>query len=135
MRCLVLHCSSFSFVLKEQTAVATKDILGRSESYSNCFVIFLAAEGADDDTIINRCAKDIRKYFRKSGATMIVVNPFAHLTAQAVDPTIALNCCQLLTRRLSETLDVPVVFSSFGWIKEFSCCVQGQKTAQLWIEH
>jgi len=134
MRCLFLHCSKFDYKLAEATPAATQDTLGRSESLGDCAVAFVAVERDDDESSVTKMAKEIRKHIRKSQAASVVVNPFAHLTAKSSSPDDAHRLTKLLADRLSETADVPIEYSSFGWIKEFTCAVLGEVTAQIWIE-
>lgn len=134
MRCLFLFCSGFDYTLVDATPAAAQDVQGRSEAKANCAVAFVAAEKGDDERNVSKTAKEIRKWARKAQAECLVVNPFAHLTMQSASPDEALRLTRLLAERLRETASLPVEYSSFGWIKAFTCAVVGNTASQIWIE-
>ncbi len=134
MRALLLHCTTFRYRLVLDTPVSAADIIGRNKSVEDALVVFIAVESGDHEAVCSRMAKEVRKWVRRSGAAIILINPFAHLTAAPASAETALALSEALRDRLTETAEVPVEFTSFGWIKEFMCDVRGSAKAQIWIE-
>ncbi len=103
--------------------------------YSNPLVIFTTIETHDNEKIITKAAKDIRRLARKNESREIIINPFAHLSANLAKPENATKILNLLTEKLSECNEFKTIRSVFGWYKQFLIDVKGHNNSQIYREY
>lgn len=131
MKCLLLHCKSFSYRLDHPTPVADSDVDKQDDHFSDALVVFVAAEKKDDIEMARKAAQDILAVQATVKAATIVINPFAHLSSELAKPSLAREVLKELTQSLEVSSPIPVVYTSFGWYKEFTTDVHGHGQSQL----
>ncbi len=132
MKCLLLKCDRFAYVLDHPTPEAEDLTAGAGAEFVNVLVIFVAVEPGDASKV-SAAAKEIRRRTRQAAPEAVVVNPFMHLTATPADPETARDVCRALVDRLAETMPIDVTYTSFGWYKRFDLEVDGDVHSQRFI--
>lgn len=136
MRLLILDSKSFEYKLDHKTPVGediTSDEL--ENKYDNPLVIFTAIEGNDEEQIINKAVQDIKKIADKNKNKLIIINPFAHLSANLAEPKKAIMLLSKLTEKLQEYPEFRTIKSVFGWYKQFSVDVKAHGNSQIYREY
>ena len=136
MRILLLNCTAFSFKLHHETEVAEKVPAGMSRAHEHALVLFTAVEQGDSASTVSRAATDIHRIARRSNAKLLVINPFGHLSPTLADSSVAITLLDELAEKIRKTdPEISVVRSVFGWYKEFSMDVRGDRNSQLYREY
>jgi threonyl-tRNA synthetase len=133
VRCLLVHCRSFSYRLDHATPVAEPGVEGSGESFADALVAFTAIE-PDDSSQVTRAARAIRRQAGRADAAIIVLNPFVHLTATPARPDEAVAVGRRLLARLRDSAAIPVEYTSFGWSKSFQLDALGHHDSQVFRE-
>jgi len=131
MKCLLLHCGSFHYKLDHPTPAADKNVLEHENAYENALIAFIAAERGDDVRCIQKASGDIVSLATKVGAGSIVINPFAHLSANLGKPDEARVNLEALAQLIETQTEMPVHYTSFGWYKSFGMEVLGHGDSQV----
>lgn len=136
MRLLILDCKNFQYKLDHKTAVG-EDITAEKmeDKYENPLVVFTAVEEKDEESIVSKVAKDIRKIARKNNNSLVIINPFAHLSASLANPEKATRILEILNVKLNECPDFKTIRSVFGWYKQFLVEVKGHENSQIYREY
>jgi threonyl-tRNA synthetase len=131
MKCLLLHCRAFRYKLDHPTAVADSiDNVAIKAEYENAAVVFIAVEAADALDLLRDATIDIHKFANKCNASIIIINPFAHLSSGLAGSTLAKELLTALVARLTSTMELPIAYTGFGWYKSFMTDVEGHSCSQ-----
>lgn len=136
MRLLILDCETFSYKLDHKTPVwedVGEELM--NGKYSNPLVIFTTIEEKDNEKIISKVAKDIRKISRSNNIDLVIINPFAHLSSTLANPEKAIKILNDLVDKLKECSDFTTIRSVFGWYKEFLIDVKWHGNSQIYREY
>lgn len=136
MRLLILDCKNFEYNLNHRTPVG-EDISEdqKRKSYEDTLIIFIAIEEKDEKVILERAARDIINIVTKNKSKLVILNPFAHLSANLAKPDKAMLLLKELFSRLKQEKSFRVERSVFGWYKEFSMSVNGHANSQIYREY
>ena len=136
MRLLILDCKDFQYKLDHKTPVGEPVASEVMENkYESPLVIFTAIEEKDEEQVVNKVTKDIRRIARKNNNKLIIINPFAHLSSNLADHKKAIKILGKLTKKLEECSDFKTIRSVFGWYKQFSIDVKGHGNSQIYREY
>ena len=130
MRCLILHCRTFSYTLDHPTAVAEPISSDETKKFTNCLVVFATCESHDTEETAKTSAIEVARVARSVSADQTVINPFAHLSNDLAKPEHAMRVLHELASKLAER-GVETEYSPFGWYKEFCFEVFGHDNSQL----
>jgi hypothetical protein len=124
MKCLLLHCRSFSYEVRDPTPAAESVMDGVSRIHGDCLVAFVSIEPGDGARV-RHAAKSIRRHAARLGVRSIVVNPFVHLTSTPAPASEAQAVGHALVARLRTICQADIEYAGFGWQKSFVVDVHG----------
>jgi O-phosphoseryl-tRNA synthetase len=133
MRLLFIHSAPFSFKATEKTKYAEKiepPVVSEGAA-DDAIVVMLASERSDEaapELVSERAAAEIISSFERVGAKTIVLYPYAHLSNDLANPSVALKILHLLRNRLAE---YPLIRCPFGWYKAFELHGRGHPVSEL----
>jgi threonyl-tRNA synthetase len=130
MRCLILHCKSFAYVLDHPTPVAEEANPNDQKRFVNCLVVFTSSEMQDGDATAESASIEVAKIARSVKAESVLLNPFAHLSNSLAKPKQAIQVIKAMAGQLASQ-GIQVHYSPFGWYKEFSFEVLAHDASQL----
>jgi threonyl-tRNA synthetase len=136
MRLLILDCNKFEYKLDHKTPVGEDVRAEMIEKYFNdVLVVFAAAEDKDDPVIIEKAALDINKLAKLNKSSLIIINPFAHLSSRLAKPQKAIRILDELVDKLKEKKEINSIRGIFGWYKQFVIDVKGHDNSQVYREY
>lgn len=129
MKILLTHCDYIEYEAKKKAIESAEPIEEEKQRVEDCLVAFCSAEEGDDDTVVQKTAKEISSIAEQVHTKTIVVYPFVHLTQTPAKPAAALEIVkkiESLLRSSYETHRAP-----FGWYKSFSLRSKGHPLSEL----
>lgn len=123
MRCLILHCKSFSYALDHPTPVAEEAHPDDVRQFTNCLVVFVSSETQDTQVTAENASGEVAKIAKLVKVESVLLNPFAHLSNSLAKPKQAIEVIKLMSNKTTNLLasqKISVHYSPFGWYKAFS---------------
>ncbi|EHP68289.1 MAG: threonyl-tRNA synthetase editing domain-containing protein [Metallosphaera yellowstonensis] len=127
---LLIHASQFSYQVKEKAIEKAEEPEVRELSLENVLVVFTSVEKGDDDSTVEKAKESIMDVVKRVNATSVVIYPYAHLSQNLAEPSIALVMLRKLHERLRE-IGLNVSRAPFGWYKSFSLTCYGHPLSEL----
>jgi threonyl-tRNA synthetase len=137
MRVLQLHCSSFSYKIREETPVAERPLRLREEVLEDVLVCFTCFEKKDEgksQELVEAYSENLFTDVKRIGCKRVLIYPYAHLSQRLGSPREARSLLKKLGERLSD-LGVETHLSAFGWYKSFELSCIGHPLAEAYREY
>jgi len=132
MRLLLIHSDRITYDAKKQTPFAEKGA-ALQDSLDEALVAFCAVEAVDEQDpngIVNQAQKEIRETAKTLGVTRIMLYPYAHLSSNLANPSIAVTVLKDMEKTLQDE-GYTVKRAPFGWYKAFTLSCKGHPLAEL----
>ena len=137
MKVLQLHCTSFTYRVMKETAVAEQPPSPREAEYENVLVCLTCYEKRDegrDKEIVEAYVENIKTDTGRIGCRSVLIHPYAHLSHDLGSPRKAKQLLSELVEALgAEGLDAHK--SPFGWYKAFTLDCKGHPLAEAYREY
>ena len=131
MKTLNLHCDYIKFkalkkALKSVDEIAPDQKLeGESKE---CLVVMIAVEKNDSKETVIELVKSIKEISESVKTKNIVLYPYAHLSSNLGEPSLAVEILNEITKGL---IDFKIIQAPFGYYKEFELKVKGHPLSEL----
>ena len=132
MRYILLHADRLAYWTVKPALRRPPDPPGEY-SGGPLVAVFVTVEEGDDESVVERAARDIAGYASDTvGENRIVIYPYAHLSNRLEKPHRAHRVLGRLEARLRELLpEAEVHRAPFGWYKGFEIRVKGHPLSEL----
>jgi len=133
MRTLLIHADSFEYALQDRTKMAEEwPDDKKSASFAEVLVAFTTVEERDSDveSISRQAADDIAEVAKSVKAERVVVYPYAHLSSNLANPTLAVAVLEALEKKLADK-GIETHRAAFGWYKSFDIKCKGHPLSEL----
>ena len=131
MKILLVHSDFIEWEPKKKAVPMAEETKGKKR-VTEALVAFTAVEKEDEQDpgkIVQESAKQILDVFRQVKAERVVLYPYAHLSSDLAQPSVALNVLKDMEKALKGK--VQVVRAPFGWYKAFSLKCKGHPLSEL----
>lgn len=132
MKILTLHCDYIKFKPVKK-AIKNPEELSEERlkeiTVKDSLVVLTAVENGDDEKILKEMVDSVKKTAKEVKANKIVLYPYAHLSSNLSNPTLALQYLTEAELMLKESLEV--VRAPFGYYKEFELKCKGHPMSEL----
>src|SRR6185503_587154 len=130
MRLLQLHSDFIEYQPIQKEIRDAEDIESKSKvRLEDLVVVFVAVEEGDDESVAKAAVDEIKKYLDTVKSKRILVYPFAHLSSDLAQPSIAVEIIKSIESFAKESID-EVYRAPFGWTKSFNIKVKGHPLAE-----
>src|SRR5262245_37245319 len=130
MRLLQLHSDFIEYQPIQKEIRDAEDIESKSKvRLEDLVVVFVAVEEGDDESVAKAAVDEIKKYLDTVKSKRILVYPFAHLSSDLAQPSIASEIIKSIESLAKESID-QVYRAPFGWTKSFNIEVKGHPLAE-----
>lgn len=134
MRILLIHSDYLKYKTKSKTKIAEKiDDKKKKNEFENTLVVFTAVEKEDEKNIkeiVENAVKEIADVFKKVGANMVVIYPYAHLSSSLGSPEVAKKIMMDMESKINDK-GIEVYRVPFGWYKSFEISCKGHPLSEL----
>ncbi|MBS7645519.1 MAG: threonine--tRNA ligase [Candidatus Bathyarchaeia archaeon] len=133
MKMLVIHADHFEYEVTGK-AVGDAEPLPEGSSKASlrdalvCFCTVEGGDGVDVGLVAERACREIRDLAGKLGVDTVVIYPYAHLSGDLADASVALQVLDGLANGLASSFRV--VKGPFGWYKRFLIRCKGHPLAE-----
>jgi len=133
MRMLLIHADQFEYEVTEKAVRDAEPLPDEPHKASLrdvlvCFCTVEEDDGVDPGLIVERASGEIRELAGKLGVDTVVVYPYAHLSSELADSSVAVPILKSLEDKLAS--DLRVARSPFGWYKRFLIRCKGHPLAE-----
>lgn len=135
MRLLQLHCDFVEYEPIEKEIRDAEDIKSKARvRLEDLVVALVSVEKGDDDSVAKAAAGEIKKYLDTVKSSRLLLYPFAHLSSDLAEPSLAAGLI-LAVEAAARELVTEVFRAPFGWTKSFHPKVKGHPLAEngKWI--
>lgn len=136
MRVLQLHCSEFSYQIREETPVAEQPPDPREDQLEDVLVCLICFEKRDEPQLVELIMKfveNLKVDVSRLGCGRVLLYPYAHLSQNLGSARLAKRFLNSLRDRLIEE-GIEAHRSPFGWYKAFSLSCIGHPLAEAYRE-
>ena len=98
-----------------------------TKRFEEIVVVFVAIEDDDDSSVAQNAISQIKNSMEKIGCKKLLLYPYAHLSSNLAQPSIAMT---LLKEMEDNASDLEVSHSQFGWTKSYNIKVKGHPLAE-----
>ena len=98
-----------------------------TKRFEEIVVVFVAIEDDDDSSVAQNAISQIKNSMEKIGCKKLLLYPYAHLSSNLAQPSIAMT---LLKEMEDNASDLEVSHSPFGWTKSYNIKVKGHPLAE-----
>lgn len=134
MRILLIHSDYLKYKTKSKTKIAEKiDDKKKKNEFENTLVVFTAVEKEDEKNIleiVENAANEIADVFKKVGADVVVIYPYAHLSSSLGSPEVAKKILIDMESKIND-MGIEVYRVPFGWYKSFEISCKGHPLSEL----
>jgi threonyl-tRNA synthetase len=135
LKLLLIHADSLSYhVTSEATSSPEPIEPGRREaSFKECLVAFTAVEESDEEdpeATGHAAAREVANVAEELKVGLIVIYPYAHLSASLAGPSAALQALKAMEEGLAER-GLKAHRAPFGWYKAFTLSCKGHPLSEL----
>ncbi len=134
MRILLIHSDYLKYKTKSKTRIAEKIGDEKKEGlFENALVVFTAVEKEDEidmETVVINAINEIQDVYKKVGAKVIAIYPYAHLSSSLSSPAAAKQILSSMETGLDE-MGIDVKRVPFGWYKSFEVSCKGHPLSEL----
>jgi len=134
MRILLIHSDYLKYKTKSKTKIAEKiDDKKKKNEFENTLVVFTAVEKEDEKNIleiVENAVNEIADVFKKVGANMVVIYPYAHLSSSLGSPEVAKKIMMDMESKIND-MNIEVYRVPFGWYKSFEISCKGHPLSEL----
>lgn len=134
MKILLIHARSFEYEARSKALDEAEEFDGvkREGRFENALVAFITVEKGDasDPSVVEKAVDEIINVYRKVGAGVVLVYPYAHLSENLAPPGEAVKMLKKVQEGLRER-GVPAERAPFGWYKRFRIDCLGHPLAEL----
>ena len=128
MRILQLHCDYIEYTPTKKEIKMAEDIENpETKRFEEIVVVFVAIEDGDDSSVAQNAISQIKNSMEKIGCKKLLLYPYAHLSSNLAQPSIAMT---LLKEMEDNASDLEVSHSPFGWTKSYNIKVKGHPLAE-----
>ena len=128
MRILQLHCDYIEYTPTKKEIKMAEDIENpETKRFEEIVVVFVAIEDDDDSSVAQNAISQIKNSMEKIGCKKLLLYPYAHLSSNLAQPSIAMT---LLKEMEDNASDLEVSHSPFGWTKSYNIKVKGHPLAE-----
>lgn len=130
---LLIHADQFEYEVTEK-AVKNAETFAEGLSKASlkdvlaCFCTVESEDGSDVEFVVDRASEEIRALADRLGVNALVIYPYAHLSSDLADSSVALTILKGLEDKLKSSFKV--VRSPFGWYKRFLIKCKGHPLAE-----
>ncbi|MCX6814692.1 MAG: threonine--tRNA ligase [Candidatus Aenigmarchaeota archaeon] len=132
MKILLLHSDFIEWEPKKKAVPMAEDVEKKPKKVNEALVVFTAVEKSDEkdqEKVVRNSIKEILDVFRQVKAKTIVLYPYAHLSSDLAQPSVALKVLKDMESDLGKK--APVVRAPFGWYKAFNLKCKGHPLSEL----
>ncbi len=134
MKTLNLHCDYITFKPLKKAIKTIPDLDEKEKEpkhVEEVLVVFVAVEKSDKNIqkIVSKLVEDIREISEKIKVQRIVLYPYAHLSKELANPTLAIEVLKKAEETLKKYFEV--TRAPFGYYKEFEMKVKGHPLSEL----
>jgi threonyl-tRNA synthetase len=130
MRILLLHADFIEYQPISKEIQTAEDIPTKSsKKIDEVIVALVAVEKDDDESLTDEVGSELKKYGQMIKCDNLLIYPYAHLSSDLADPSIAqslLNSIEERSRNLFKTVNR----APFGWTKSFNIKIKGHPLAE-----
>jgi threonyl-tRNA synthetase len=133
MKILLLHSDFIEWEPKKKAIPMAEEVEKKPKRVNEALVVFTAVERGDEqdqEKVVQKAAKDILDVFNQVKARTVVLYPYAHLSSELAQPSIALKVLKEMEQSL-KSHKVPVERAPFGWYKAFNLKCKGHPLSEL----
>ena len=128
MRILQLHCDSIEYTPTKKEIKSAEDIENpETQRLEELVVVFVAIEDGDDSSVAQNAISQIKNSMEKIGCKKLLLYPYAHLSSNLAKPSVAMS---LLNEMETNSSELEVSHSPFGWTKSYKIQVKGHPLAE-----
>jgi threonyl-tRNA synthetase len=132
MRILLLHSDFIEWEPKKKAVPMAEEAHGKKR-VEEALVVFTAVEKEDErdpEKVAENSTREILSVFSQVKAKNIVLYPYAHLSSDLAQPSVALRVLKEMEKSL-HAHKVPVERAPFGWYKAFDLKCKGHPLSEL----
>ena len=132
MRLLQLHCEYFKYWATKyalKTPIEHAE-LGEIHEFKNVMVVLVTAEKNDTPDTARNAIVAVRKNFDEVKADSLLIYPYAHLSSDLAQPSVALTILKEM-ESYSKQQGIEVARAPFGYYKAFELKCYGHPLAEL----
>jgi len=129
MRILQLHSDFIEYTpIKKEIDVA-EEVEKKRFRFEDILVLFISVEREDDEGVVDLALEDLKEFLRNLKVNKLLIYPFAHLSSNLAEPTLALSLLKYMEKRAKE-LGIETYRAPFGWNKQFSLQIKAHPLAE-----
>lgn len=121
MRTLFFHCkkfeSSITGLSTRPSGIIHGEVSSKNQMLENCVLVFLTIEKQDNETMVTNLVREIVKFCHETAHNNVFLCPFAHLSNNLAESSLALSLINLALNNLKQE-NVNTVEGHFGSDKE-----------------
>lgn len=133
MKLLLVHAKVFEYEAREKAIEEAEELSeNRSGRAENALVVFVTVEKGDsvDSGVAEKAAGEVEDVYRRVGASVVVLYPYAHLSDNLASAGEALAVLNSVKSTLEER-GLKVLRAPFGWYKRFVLECYGHPLSEL----
>ncbi|MGQ4894630.1 MAG: threonine--tRNA ligase [Candidatus Njordarchaeia archaeon] len=130
MRIVLLHSDWIEFTPKRKAIPKPEPVEKETKRIEEVLVALVTVEKGDNEEVVENAVKDLLDIKNRVKAPRVVIYPWAHLSHNLADPSLALKLLTLFENKVREE-GIEVYRAPFGWYKEFRIAVKGHPLAEL----
>ncbi len=132
MKILLLHSDFIEWEPKKKAIPMAEEVEKKAKKVNEALVVLTAVEKGDEqeqEKVVQNSIKEILDVFRQVKARTIVLYPYAHLSSELAQPSLALKILKDMESGLGKK--APTVRAPFGWYKAFNLKCKGHPLSEL----
>lgn len=129
MRILQLHSNFIVYKPVEKEINIAEESKKEETRLEEIVVLFTAIEEGDSDALSKKAIDDVRAFLGKLKVNRILIYPFAHLSSNLSQPSLALSIIKDM-ESYAKANGIETFRAPFGWNKQFTISIKGHPLAE-----
>ena len=129
MRILQLHSNFIVYKPVEKEINIAEESKKEETRLEEIVVLFTAIEEGDSDALSKKAIDDVRAFLGKLKVNRILIYPFAHLSSNLSQPSLALSIIKDM-EGYAKANGIETFRAPFGWNKQFTISIKGHPLAE-----
>ncbi|MBI2583105.1 MAG: threonine--tRNA ligase [Candidatus Aenigmarchaeota archaeon] len=129
MRILQTHVDWIEYEPLEKEIKGAESVERKKHRLEDALVLFTCVEKGDKEGIAEKVIGDAKEFLKKIKANVILIYPFAHLSANLAKPADAIKIIKAMEEEAKKN-KIEVHRAPFGWNKKLALSVKGHPLAE-----